>query len=153
VRAVAGRLGYCALDRTRAVLQGDEIRACWQAPADPEPYVGLFRDLTPGPAGGDERTREAPTAAVPTRIEDGGRARDRVIPITGGTGGVGMPAMAGLREATHVPARGFARPQPGRLRSADGEVLGAGQFAAIGQGDSDRDQPIPDHDVRGEADT
>ncbi|MFP5341875.1 MAG: hypothetical protein ACLGIJ_02960 [Candidatus Limnocylindria bacterium] len=30
-RAVAGGLGYCANDRHRAPLVGDEIRACWQA--------------------------------------------------------------------------------------------------------------------------
>jgi hypothetical protein len=30
-RSVAGKLGYCALDRRRLPLRGDEIRACWEA--------------------------------------------------------------------------------------------------------------------------
>ena len=30
-RGVAGQLGYCGLDRRRAPLVGDEIRACWDA--------------------------------------------------------------------------------------------------------------------------
>jgi hypothetical protein len=28
--SVAAGVGYCGLDRTRAPLNGDEIRACWQ---------------------------------------------------------------------------------------------------------------------------
>ena len=37
---MAGGLGYCGLDRARAPLVGDEIRACWEArTADPEPVV------------------------------------------------------------------------------------------------------------------
>jgi hypothetical protein len=44
-RAVAARLGYCALDKTRAVLTGEEIQACWQAPAILEPAEGLFESL------------------------------------------------------------------------------------------------------------
>ena len=32
-RSVAGSLGYCGLDRRRQPLTGDEIRACWEAPA------------------------------------------------------------------------------------------------------------------------
>ena len=39
---VAARLGFCALDRTREPLAGDEIRACWQPPIAAEPVVGLF---------------------------------------------------------------------------------------------------------------
>jgi hypothetical protein len=153
VRAVAGRLGYCALDRTRAVLQGDEIRACWQAPADPEPYVGLFRDLTPEPTSGDDRTREVSSAAVPSRAGEGGPGtRDWVIPVTGDAEAATTPAAAGLREATHVPARGFARPRPDLVGSADREALGIGQHAAVRQGDTDGDQPIAGHHVRGEAD-
>lgn len=30
-RAVAGSLGFCANDRRRSPLAGDEIRPCWQA--------------------------------------------------------------------------------------------------------------------------
>ena len=32
-RSVAAKVGYCGLDRRRAPLQGDEIRACWEAGA------------------------------------------------------------------------------------------------------------------------
>lgn len=62
---MAGRLGYCAKDRTRAVLTGDEVRDCWQAePATPEPFLGLFGSLEP-PAPPPARV-EAPRAAAPT---------------------------------------------------------------------------------------
>jgi hypothetical protein len=30
-RSVAGKLGYCGLDRRRQPLTGDEIRGCWEA--------------------------------------------------------------------------------------------------------------------------
>lgn len=36
-RSVAATLGYCALDRQRRLLQGDEIRSCWEA--NPVPAV------------------------------------------------------------------------------------------------------------------
>ena len=51
-RAVAGGLGYCGLDRTRAPLAGDEIRACWEArTAEPEPVVAAVAggNRTPPP--------------------------------------------------------------------------------------------------------
>lgn len=42
--SVAGKLGYCALDRRRTPLDGDEIRPCWEAAkptaADTAPTVG-----------------------------------------------------------------------------------------------------------------
>jgi hypothetical protein len=44
-RGVAAGMGYCALDKTRAVLTGEEIRGCWQAPAILEPADGLFGSL------------------------------------------------------------------------------------------------------------
>jgi hypothetical protein len=45
-RAVAGRLGYCAIHRAEGTLTGDELRACWQSTdTQPEPYQGLFRDV------------------------------------------------------------------------------------------------------------
>jgi hypothetical protein len=42
-RGVAGSIGYCGLDRHRAPLRGDEIRACWEGRADAlaEPYTVL----------------------------------------------------------------------------------------------------------------
>lgn len=41
-QGVAARLGYCAMDRRREPLGGDEIRACWQPPIQAEPLGGLF---------------------------------------------------------------------------------------------------------------
>jgi hypothetical protein len=81
-RGVAARLGYCALDKTRAVLTGEEVRACWQAPAILEPSEGLFESLNtllaPKPAAslamagpGSQSVASAP-AALPRTI--GGRA-------------------------------------------------------------------------------
>ncbi len=45
-RGVAAGLGYCGLDRRRAPLHGDEIRACW----DPAHQAG-GRSLQPALAG------------------------------------------------------------------------------------------------------
>ena len=41
-QGVVAHLGFCAVDRAREPLSGDEIRACWQPPAQAEPVVGLF---------------------------------------------------------------------------------------------------------------
>jgi hypothetical protein len=48
-RSVAAQLGYCGLDRQRRPLNGDEIRACWEAAA--------------GPAGPSEPGRSRPRPA------------------------------------------------------------------------------------------
>ena len=52
-RSVAGQLGYCALDRQRLPLHGDEIRSCWEA--NPAPSV----------------TPEMPAARVRVPLVDG----------------------------------------------------------------------------------
>jgi len=84
-RGVAARLGYCALDKERAVLTGEEIRACWQAPAILEPAEGLFESLntllTPRPgaslamAGPRSQSVASVPAALPRTI--GGTAGHR----------------------------------------------------------------------------
>jgi hypothetical protein len=68
-RSVAANVGYCGLDRRRAPLLGDEIRACWEggpfsmAPAIPAARARLavidgapvrqieFVEVTAGPVG------------------------------------------------------------------------------------------------------
>jgi len=49
-RSVAARTGFCALDRRREPLRGDEVRACWEdaaTPALPDPVIpGLLGLLT-----------------------------------------------------------------------------------------------------------
>jgi hypothetical protein len=161
VRAVAGRLGYCALDRTRAVLQGDEIRACWQAPSRPERFEGLFRDVVTEPAvPGDEpgvtdetRTR---TWAIPVmRTSDPLRTSD----TQGG---------AGLVDAPYVPARSVMRPRPGPddsrvgdialdgvsgWPSADLEVRGVGEDPAVGERDPDAHEAVPGLGIPRDPDT
>ena len=42
---MAGRLGYCGMDREHLALTGEEVRACWQAPQAAEPWEGLFSEL------------------------------------------------------------------------------------------------------------
>src|SRR4051812_20967037 len=47
-RSVAARVGYCAVDRRREPLQGDEVRACWEDGAtavEPEPSIPGLLDL------------------------------------------------------------------------------------------------------------
>jgi len=56
--SVAAGVGFCGLDRSRAPLHGDEIRACWedsQATADP----------TSGDAAGDWLPDVDPAAPTP----------------------------------------------------------------------------------------
>src|SRR4051794_23845456 len=51
-RSVATSLGFCAVDRRREPLNGDEVRACWvdgAVPPAPEPSIpGLLDLLTEG---------------------------------------------------------------------------------------------------------
>jgi hypothetical protein len=65
-RSVIGPVGFCGLDRTRALLAGDEVRACWQAPTD---LVDLVSDR-PGSGRTSwltlaERQRSIVSAAAP----------------------------------------------------------------------------------------
>ncbi len=92
-RGVAARLGYCALDKTRAVLTGEEIRACWQAPAILEPAEGLFESLntllTPNPsaslamAGSGAQSVATVPAALPRTIGGVTGHRGRTRPSQG----------------------------------------------------------------------
>ena len=119
------------------MLQGDEIRACWQAPSRPEPYEGLFRELEPeDPAGGVAPGARAPSSRdgdlVGTRTWAIPILPDRPVVTTGGA--------SGLREATFVPARTAAHrsaagaQEPG---SDDPELGGIGELPAVGEGDPD----------------
>lgn len=128
IRAVAGRLGYCALDRTRAVLQGDEIRACWQAPSRAEPLEGLFQGLDAGDTSPDGDLVGTRTWAIPVRP-------DVPPPITGG--------MSGLRDATHVPARTASHSRSagaGSTGSGDLEPRRVLEDRPVGEGDPDADE-------------
>jgi hypothetical protein len=50
-RSIAAQLGYCGLDRERRPLQGNEIRACWEASALPiEVDTAPMRRWAPAPA-------------------------------------------------------------------------------------------------------
>ena len=63
-RAVAGRLGYCALDKHRTPLHGDEERACW-VPSIVEPVVapGSESGMAPAPTRVSAPSRQAAPAA------------------------------------------------------------------------------------------
>jgi hypothetical protein len=69
-RAIAGGLGYCALDRRRDPLVGDEIRPCWEAaepvsarhddgapPWMPAGFVDMDDALPPGTGPGTGEAR------------------------------------------------------------------------------------------------
>jgi hypothetical protein len=67
-RAIAAGLGYCALERRREVVGGDEIRPCWQAPSAPDPQPGLFAFEEPAEAPAAAMARNAilpPSTALP----------------------------------------------------------------------------------------
>ena len=62
--SVAAKLGYCALDRRRTPLDGDEIRPCWEAA---KPTVAAVEPAvvgTGGPTAGVLALRQAWEAAV-----------------------------------------------------------------------------------------
>ena len=117
------------------MLQGDEIRACWQAPSRPEPYEGLFRDLEPGDSAGE---MAPPSRAPSSRDGDLVGTRTWAIPILPDRPGVTTGGASGLREATFVPARSAwdrsaaGAPEPG---SDDPELGGIGELPAVGEGD------------------
>jgi hypothetical protein len=76
---VAAGVGYCGLDRSRAPLRGDEIRACWDdprsakqpPPGDPAPdWLPDVDPSTPVPP---------PTGTLPVVSP----ARDSVLPSRG----------------------------------------------------------------------
>jgi hypothetical protein len=120
-RSVIGAVGLCGLDRTRSLLAGDEVRACWQAPTD---LVDLVSDR-PGSGRTSwltlaERQRapvaepstsvtasEAPAAALPA---DGTRSEADDL--------VEAPLVEPARPVT-TEAQRRARARRERRRSAD----------------------------------
>lgn len=93
--AVATGMGYCAADRSRAPLTGQEVRACWEAaPAVPD-TPGLFTELDasvptePALALASARPRPAAKAAKPP-LEEPRAAAWAEVPV------------GGLTEAPHV---------------------------------------------------
>lgn len=141
------------------MLQGDEVRACWQAPSEREPPEGLFREpvgdaAAIGTSGAHPRVvaSEAPDRRprVDATRGDAPGGRVWVIPIVGDVTSTSGVVSSGLREATHVPARGATRAMPSatdRPGSADGEVRGVLELPAIGQGDQDRDEARALHGI------
>lgn len=107
------------MDPSRATLQGDEVRACWQSPVRDEAFEGLFRTLTVLP---DRASVESSTTTPPARDGTGG-TRTWAMPVYGSTAtptsatrstGQTEPAGPnagssgqGLVDAPHVPARGI----------------------------------------------
>jgi hypothetical protein len=92
-RSVAGKLGYCGLDRRRQPLTGEEIRGCWEgwaATSLPEQVVPLtitparppdedrrplaFVEVTAAQANGDDPATvavgTAPTATEPATANE-----------------------------------------------------------------------------------
>ncbi len=159
---MAGRYGYCGLDRTRATLQGDEVRACWQPPVREETFEGLFRELSvstppPGPAPvalvrpPDERSLSTRTWALPVH---GTHDPASAASASGASldGGLSTHASNGtsqrLVEAPFVPARAI-RPSVASLAiegrgSLELEVHRVPGGTAIGRDDPDAQQAIPD---------
>lgn len=65
--SVAGRIGFCGLDRRHEPLQGDEVRACWEdgaVAAPPDPVTPGMLDLLTVAALGDQpaATSDGPEA-------------------------------------------------------------------------------------------
>lgn len=78
-RAVATGLGFCAADRSRAPLTGDEVHACWEAAsASPaaQDAAGLFAELDAAPpaplppATTESARRDRPAKATKPPLEE-----------------------------------------------------------------------------------
>jgi len=104
-------MGYCGLDKTHAVLSGEEIRACWQAPAILEPAEGLFESLN---------TLLTPKPAASLAMAGSGSQSVASIPgaLPRTIGGTGEPWRGARRRDGDDDASGVV---PGRLREAPGE--------------------------------
>ena len=78
---MAGQLGYCGLDRQRKPLQGDEIRACWEAADAASVTVAALPGV--GPVwpfeSGDTRTAVRELQFV--EVEPGPQAAEPAAPI------------------------------------------------------------------------
>lgn len=72
---MAGKLGYCALDRRRAALSGEEIRGCWEGvPADnrpPDSAPWASRVIDPSAGGRRSRVDFVPVDEVRAKDEPG----------------------------------------------------------------------------------
>jgi hypothetical protein len=132
-RGVAGGLGYCALDKTRVALTGEEIRACWQAPAILEPVEGLFESLnallTPKPsaslatAGSGNQSVASVLVALPRTI-GGGESHGPGMTPSDGNGEASGDLPGRLREIRGDGMRA-------RLARATGHASPAGAAAAL----------------------
>ncbi len=139
-RSVAGRLGYCGLDRTRASLEGDEVRTCWESPLRPEPYEGLFRELAPIP----EPAPALPPAADTGTAEGIDHAGPWASPLIG-RGSDGRSGQ-GLVEARYVPARAIT-PSAARALVAGPDLLDLEVHDLVGGGTAARQDGAGGHDT------
>jgi hypothetical protein len=77
-RSIAADLGYCANDRARAPLGGDEVRSCWEQGPGSSVVAGLFDEveLLP-PARSEPSARsEPPTIPAAATLPSSGRLID-----------------------------------------------------------------------------
>ena len=98
---MAGRLGYCGMDREHLALSGEEVRACWQAPQAAEPWEGLFSELPRPPPPHTERVGDGTVLSL----------RPAVAATAPGDASTASPR--GLRaaaEGTHAAPRPTAIP-------------------------------------------
>jgi hypothetical protein len=69
-------MGFCALDRRRLPLAGDEVRACWEdaaTPVAPDPAIPGLLDLLTAPVAAAEPIDPSSVEAAPERTPGGRR--------------------------------------------------------------------------------
>jgi hypothetical protein len=112
-RSVIGPVGFCGLDRTRALLAGDEVKPCWQAPTD---LVDLVSDR-PGSGRTSwltlaERQRSVPTTAGAALTPSSALAQSSaLVPSPARVDAPPVltpPGVHASRAASHAPASGPA---------------------------------------------
>jgi hypothetical protein len=89
--SVAAKLGYCALDRRRTPLDGDEIRPCWE-PA--KPTVAAVEPAVAGTGGPPAGVSSAPTMGTSVLNRREFVPIERGAPAAGSAPGVVPPAAA-----------------------------------------------------------
>jgi hypothetical protein len=114
--SVASDLGFCASDRVRTPLTGDEVRACWQATGSPASSPGLFAELEPRSVSPTLRPMIDPAPAPKVKPAPRSQAEEPRQ-----AGWVETAPAGGLVEAPHVaPGREVLSEVQRRLRKADG---------------------------------
>ena len=113
-RAVASDLGYCADDRGRTPVSGDEVRPCWEAAAAVPSASGLFAELDVA-AVGPVLTPPVIAATPPPPLRRSAKAAKPPLEEPRAAAWTEMP-VGELTDAPHVAPEPRPKPDAERRR-------------------------------------